>query len=422
MNHRYPQPVPAPPNARVERLGSGRFRFFPQQNPIDGPLHGPALRDSLRVAARDLGISAIGFASADAFVEARAALRRWLEVGHAGTMHYLFDQGDRADPRRLLEPAASLVSVAVALEPPSSDAQQKLPLFGQIARYATTEDYHRTLRLRLQELGQLVADRVGRPVLGRICVDTAPLLEREAARRSGLGFVAKSTMLIVPGIGPQVLLGTLLVDVDLGEESPRAPRCGRCTACLDICPTKALVGPYWLDARRCIAYLTIEYRGWIDRELRGQMGTFVFGCDLCQAVCPFDRSSTPATPSATSTRGTSVDLGAWLWLTASDYRRLARSSPIGRATREQLARNAAVALGNTGEPGAIPILAQALLRHRSPMVRGHSAWALGRFSLPEATEALERALNCEADPRVLEEIQAALQAKEAEPVQGRASG
>jgi len=310
----------------------------------------------------------------------------WLAAGHAGEMAYLAQPehiAQRADLHTLLESARSLVVVALAYERRDPDAL--IPtnaLRGKIARYARGEDYHLVMRDRLVALGDALAQRIGRPVATRPCVDSAPVLEREWAERAGLGFVAKNTMLIAPGLGSYVVLGELLVDIELtATADPQKPRCGSCRACLDACPTGAFVDAFVLDARRCISYLTIEHEGVIPRELRAQMGTWVFGCDVCQEVCPFN-AGTPKPDDAAdplleprSTEHALPDLIALAAIGANQHRQLVKRTALRRISRDQLLRNVAIALGNTGSPDAIPALA-GLLASRSPVVRAHAIWAL----------------------------------------------
>jgi len=290
--------------------------------------------------------------------------------------------------------------------------KQSLPVWGQTARYAQGADYHDTLRKKLKALAQAAADGCGKVVRARACVDTAPLLEREAARRAGVGFIGKSNLLIVPRVGSHVLLGALLIDVHLPPGEPADQRCGSCTACLSACPTNAFVGPWLLDARRCISYLTIEFRGWIEASLRPLMGTHVFGCDICQDVCPYNHGK--AAPgwhnTATAAGGPtqSAGLRAWLTLTSSGYRRLTSGSALRRASRWQLQRNAAIAAGNSGDVTLIEPLAALLATSKYAIVRGHAAWALGRFEHREARDALQTAITSESDSAVLAEIRSAL--------------
>ena len=232
------------------------------------------------------------------------------------------------------------------------------------------------MKEKLGALAERCASILGRPVMARACVDTAPLLEHEVARRAGLGFTAKSTLTIVPGLGSYVLLGELLLDVELPTSEPVAAGCGSCRACLDACPTAAFVDAHVLDARRCISYLTIENQGPIPTELRARLGTRVFGCDVCQEVCPFNASSAPRprAPELTPRAALAVlDLVHLLELGAAGYRKLVRRTALRRVSRDTLARNAAVALGNTGDQRAVPPLARALAAHTSPLVRAHAA-------------------------------------------------
>ena len=307
----------------------------------------------------------------------------WLAAGHAGEMAYLAQPehvAQRADLHTLLGQARSLIVVALAYE--RRDPDLPVALRGKIARYARGEDYHLVMRDKLVALGDALAQRLGRPVAMRPCVDSAPVLEREWAERAGLGFVAKNTMLIAPGLGSYVVLGELLVDVELPVTAePQKPRCGSCRACLDACPTGAFVDAYVLDARRCISYLTIEHQGVIPRELRAQMGTWVFGCDVCQEVCPFNAGAgEPPDPLLRPRTGEHAlpDLIALAARGANQLRQLVKRTALRRVSREVLLRNVAVALGNTGSPDAIPALVS-LLEHRSPLVRAHAVWALRRL-------------------------------------------
>lgn len=240
-------------------------------------------------------------------------------------------------------------------------------------------------------LGDILADLVGRPLVSRPCVDTAPILERGLAARAGLGFIGKNGLLIAPGGSSLLVLGELLVDLDLPTGEAMKERCGECTSCLTACPTAAFVGPYELDARRCIAYLTIELQGAIPRDLRPLIGTRVFGCDVCQSVCPFNgptaQARVGAAPELASTRRV-LSLIELLQLGASRYRSVVRRTALRRVNRVQLARNAAVALGNLGDPQHIAALWRAAIEHSSELVREHATWALGRLGAKSELEAL----------------------------------
>jgi epoxyqueuosine reductase len=317
----------------------------------------------------------------------RRHLNEWLERGYHGEMAYLSAAPDRARPAELLTSARTLIVVAMAYGAQAGLVALRKKdgpaLTGTIARYALGHDYHLIIKRKLNLMADAIATLIGRPVLARACVDTAPLLERAYAVLAGLGFAAKSTMTIVPGIGSNVLLGELLVDVDLPPGEPIAPGCGSCRACLDACPTGAFVDAHVLDARRCISYLTIELTGPIPRALRALVGTRVFGCDVCQDVCPYNAGAgaqAAAKELVPRPELSQMDLVELLKLSASSYRRLVKQSALSRASRARLARNAAVALGNTRDRRAIAPLLETLEAHPSALVRGHCAWALGRLA------------------------------------------
>jgi epoxyqueuosine reductase len=312
----------------------------------------------------------------------------------------------RRDLRAVLDSAKSLVVVALAYDradPIPPDALVR----GKIARYARGEDYHLVMRGKLVLLADKIAAELGAPVASRPCVDSAPVLEREWAERAGLGFVAKNTMLIAPGAGSYIVLGELLLDVELpptAPAEPTKPRCGSCRSCLDACPTGAFVDAYVLDARRCISYLTIEHHGVIDRALRPLIGTWVFGCDVCQEVCPFnagageehDRLLTPR-----SVEHALPDLVALAHAPTNQLRRRVKRTALRRIPRAVLLRNVAIALGNTRSPDAVPALVH-LLADTEPLVRAHAAWALAQLDPEHA--ALRALAASETDELVLHEL------------------
>lgn len=373
---------------------------------------------SITHAATKLGATRVGFTRVTRFEKAAQRLEDWLRADRHGTLGYMAKGPDRADPSLLLPEARTLISVALpypggfSLVPLRRD--RDAPLSGTIAAYALGDDYHDVLKHKLWGLAETCATLLGRPVLARSCVDSAPLLEREAARRAGVGFEAKSTMNIVPGAGSFVLLGELLVDVAIEESSPIDAGCGRCRACLDACPTGAFVDAYQLDARRCISYLTIEYHGVIPLELRRPIGTRIFGCDVCQDICPYNASSTPRDyPSEFRPRQMLLEanLVEWLELGSAAYRRLVKHSALGRAPRRVLKRNAAIALGNTHNPAAVEPLTRAVRTDASELVRGHSAWALGELLSHDPRQVrklLELVEKTDASAWVREEAELAL--------------
>jgi epoxyqueuosine reductase len=282
---------------------------------------------------------------------------------------------------------------------------------GRIARYAWGADYHAVLKRRMADLLGKLEDRAGRTIEARLLVDTARIVDRAVAARSGLGWYGKHTCVIVPGYGSWVLLGELLLDLDLEPDAPLDRNCGQCRACLDRCPTGAIVAPYEVDSTRCISYQTIEQRGAIPPDLRDHFGNWVFGCDECQDVCPytqaaqevFDRELEPAT------LGNVAPELAWLLrMTEEEFRATYRGTAVLRTKRRGLARNAAIAFGNAGDDRAIPILCEAVAAHDEPLVRGHAAWSLGQYGNSVARVALEKAMRSEIDDSARAEIRTAL--------------
>lgn len=377
---------------------------------------GPAsLADRIRRRALGLGFVRVGITTAEPFERGGQALQGWLQAGRHGAMTYMTEHPRRADPRGVLPEARSLIVVALpyprarAAAPDGDDRPR-----GVVARYARGADYHWVMRKKLDALAAELPAMAGRPVLARASVDSAPLLEREAAARAGVGFVSVSTMTIVPGIGTYVLLGELLVDLDLPPDAPAQSRCGTCDICRAACPTGAIVDRYMVDARRCISYLTIELTGVMPRELRPLVGTRVFGCDVCQEVCPFNGSKRekPSAPElAPHARLEAPVLEELLGLGSKPYGRFVDGTAFERVSRNQLARNAAVALGNAGDRRAVPALARALGGHPSPVVRLHAAWALGRLGGDAARAALAAGERGDGDEGVREECRAALSAR-----------
>ncbi len=379
-----------------------------------------AARDHVVAAARRHGFHRVGIVAVEP--SRRAELHRdWLAAGYHGEMAYLATPehvAGRADPRAIFAVARTVIVVALAYgknaPPPPPDGVR-----GLIARYARGTDYHMVVRDRLQLVAAELAAALGRAVASRVCVDSAPLAERELAERAGIGFAAKNTMVIAPGLGSYVVLGELLVDVELATTAAptRDKGCGQCRSCLDACPTGAFVDAYVLDARRCISYLTIEHDGAIPLELRPRLGAMIFGCDICQEVCPYnaaapDRHPPAAELTARDTDHAYPDLIALAAAGANQLRQFVKRSALRRVDRRRLLRNVAVALGNSGEPRAAPA-AIALLAHPEALVRGHAAWALGELATSGAVDAitaaaaLDRAAAAEVDDEVKAELAAA---------------
>ena len=339
----------------------------------------------------------------------------WVEQGMAGEMAYLGRQVEkRKDPGQVLPNARSLVVVAMNYRGPDSDPIPDGTPRGKIARYARGDDYHDVMKKKLLALLQFIQDSAGRPVQGKAYVDTGPVLEREFAVRAGLGWFGKHTNLIHKRIGSWLLIGEILLDLELDDDGPAADHCGTCTRCIEACPTDAIIEPYVVDSRRCISYHTIELKGDIPLAYRTAMGDRVFGCDDCQDVCPWNRRAPVTRHPAFYSRpwNDMPGLIEMLGYSPEEFRTRFRGSPIKRTKRRGLLRNAAVALGNTKDPKAVPALITSL-GDEEPLVRGHAAWALGNIGGDRALSALEDVKMTEKDPAVIEEIERALDARTA---------
>jgi epoxyqueuosine reductase len=284
----------------------------------------------------------------------------------------------RRHPSSILPGVRSVVMVGLNYKP--KEAEQRSETGAKVARYALGEDYHDVLRERLNQL----LDRIGNDApgcRGRAVVDTAPLLERDFARRAGLGWFGKNTMLLNKRLGSYFFIGALLLDLELEPDLPHeASHCGTCTACLDACPTQAFTAPGQLDARRCISYLTIELRGPVSDDLRSQMGDWLFGCDICQEVCPWNRKAPPGKEPAFAPRPdlAVADPAELLGLSEEGFRRRFRGTALMRTKRRGLLRNVALVLGNRGDPASLPALEKARL-DPEPVVREAAEWAIQRI-------------------------------------------
>jgi len=371
-----------------------------------------ALTHFLKQSAYELGFVRAGVCPA---VTATGIdhLRAWIAQGYAGQMHYLAKREAAYEhPRHVLDGVRSLLVLAMNYR--TVEPCHPLPGQGLVSRYAWGSDYHDLIHERLAALAERLREH--RPTaLIRGVVDTAPLLERELAQRAGLGWIGKNTLLLNREIGSWFFLAVLLTDVELDDDEPQATdHCGTCTACLDACPTDAFVAPYVLDSRRCISYLTIELRDSVPRELRAGVDHWVFGCDVCQDVCPWNRrapvTEEPALQPAVDTRP--LELIPLFALDEAEFRARFRGSPIWRAKRRGLLRNAALVLGNQRCLAALTALVQGL-SDVEPLVRGACAWALGQLDDPRAVAALRQRLSDETDSEVRSELTDALHAARA---------
>jgi epoxyqueuosine reductase len=342
------------------------------------------------------------------------AFLRWLERGDQGGMEYLSRRIEaRLDPATILPGARSALVVALQYHPLSiEDGKEAEPggdLWPRVARYARGRDYHDVLGERLKALARRIAEAFP-GTESRPYVDTGPVLERELAARAGLGALGKNTNLLHPEGGSWFLLGELFLTLDLDPDLPLADLCGSCTRCLEACPTGALPEPYRLDSNRCISYWTIEHRGPLPEAARGMVGEWVFGCDVCQEVCPWNAApmGTRHPELALPPERAELDLARLLHLSREEYVERFRGSPMKRPKLSGLQRNAAVAMGNRRDPRYVPDLVRALVEGEA-LVRRHAAWALGQIGGPEAREHLALALDREEDGEVGEEIRVALE-------------
>lgn len=347
------------------------------------------LAEAVKAKAQELGFDLVGITSAEpsAFAE---EYREWIAQGHAGEMDYLTrNLHRRLDPRELLPDARSILVVGMNYYTDDDDMREGDSERAVFARYARGDDYHDVMTERLRLLLDFLKAEAGAGTEGRVYVDTGPLLEREVARRAGLGWFGKNTMLINTRRGSYFFLGEIVTNVALATDTPAVGGCGTCTRCLDACPTGAIIAPYQLDARRCLSYLTIELKGAIPEELRPAIATSgnrIYGCDICQEVCPFNRPASAARyptlapteepafqPRKVTVNSKVTDL---LSMTDEDFRAAFKNSPVKRAKRRGLLRNAATALSASNDPEVEQRLEQAAKNDPEPLVREHIEWAL----------------------------------------------
>ena len=374
--------------------------------------------------ALEVGFDLVRITSAEEFAQDRElALERIRDGLMDGLPWYSPERVSRGSrPGELLPGARSIICLGLNYYPDYPDESQEPDcpdaapagmvagpaLTGRIARYARGRDYHKVIKQRMRAYVAGLSGRLGTEIAARWYVDDGPMLDRAAAARAGLGWFGKNTNILTTELGSWVFLGQVITDLELQPDTPLQKSCGSCVRCIDACPTGAIVAPYVIDNSRCISHLTIENRGPIPRQLRPLMLNWVFGCDICQEVCPVNRKAQPTAEPSFGDRGLGiVDLVELLEMSEAAFRERFRGTPILRAKRVGLQRNATVALGNLKNPAAVPALARAL-RYAEPLVRSHAAWALGETGNEPARAALEQALRQETDPKVVAEINDAL--------------
>jgi len=374
------------------------------------------LTQTIKKEARRLGFDLVGITTPKPPAHLDV-YQTWLQAGHHAGMGWIARQRNRerrADPRLILPTCESILVLGAQYQtsPPTNLSPGEGRKFtGKIASYAWGDDYHDVLPERLQALVAFIEGQVGRSVANRWYTDTGPILERELAQRAGLGWIGKNTNLINPQRGSYFFLAEILLDVELAPDAPfTEDRCGSCTRCIDACPTGCILPNRTIDANRCISYLTIELKEAIPSELRPKLGNWIFGCDICQQVCPWNqRFAHPPERDIFNSRDEIIapNLVAEIQLTPEEFNRKFKGSPIKRSKRRGYLRNVAVALGNTGKSSAVPALIQAL-HDQEALIRSHAAWALGQIGGDEAQVALSSAARTESNIQVSQEIRKAL--------------
>lgn len=373
-----------------------------------------SLAIEIKKEAIRLGFNLVGITSPDppAHIE---VYEEWLAKEHHAGMKYMGTEHARqrrSDPRIILPDCQAIIALATNYLPKFTLQDQKETQH-QIASYALGDDYHDVLPERLLRIVDFIEDRVGREVRHKIYTDTGPLLERELAQRAGLGWIGKNTCLIHPQSGSYFILGEILIDLPLPADMPFAhDRCGSCTRCIDACPTQCIQLNRTLDSRRCISYWTIEAKGTIPRELRPLQADWLFGCDICQQVCPYNKAfAKPSEDPPFQLRSAlaNATLEYFLRLEPQHWRKDLKGSPLLRAKRRGLVRNAAVVAGNTQDSKYVPRLTAVLQHDTEPLVRAHAAWALGRIRSDEALNGLRTVRSNEKSSEVIDAIEVALQ-------------
>jgi len=366
----------------------------------------PASREDLiRAEAARLGFDACAFADAARPWPAAARLAAFVEAGRHGEMAWMADTLPRRSHPTGMWPEARTALVLGVNYGPDADPLAALadPTRGAISVYARGDDYHELIKKRLKALGRWLQDRFGGEL--KVFVDTAPLMEKPLAERSGLGWQGKHTNLVSREFGSWLFLGVILTTLDLAPDPPGVESCGSCRACLDACPTGAFPAPFQLDARRCVSYLTIELKGPIPTEFRPALGNRIYGCDDCLAVCPWNKFAQAGREAALHAREAlnSPRLEDLAGLDDAAFRALFAKSPVKRLGRDRFVRNVLYALGNSGDPDLMRAVTPRL-DDASPLVRGAAAWAAGRLLTPQTLAGVRTArLAVETDPLVTAE-------------------
>ena len=342
------------------------------------------LKDAIKEHARRLGFTLAGVTTPEPPPHL-STFERWLKAGHHGTMRYLADDRARArrgDPRLILPECKSILVLAASYaDPKSAESSNEPGPTGRVAAYAWGDDYHNVFIPRLQQLVAFIEEQVGHPVPNRYYTDTGPILERDVAQRAGLGWIGKNTCLINPKHGSYFLLAEILLGLELEPDSPfTTDHCGTCTRCIEACPTECISPNRTIDSRRCISYVTIELKDDIPEDLRPMLGNWIFGCDICQMVCPWNRFSSQEVDASFTPRPDVPypNLIRELELTPETFNRKFKGSTVKRAKRRGYLRNVAIALGNSQNLKAISTLENAS-NDSEPMIREHANWAMEKI-------------------------------------------
>ncbi len=366
-------------------------------------------RQTLAAMASDAGLSLLGVTDSSPFLQTADYVENHIRSGHTTGMDWFTVQRahQSADPATLQTSVLSIVSVGLPFWSGPVDKPDDGVLRGRIARYAWGRDYHRVMKRRMKTFGELLSEHTGVENEYRFLVDTARVFDRAVAARSGLGWFGKNSMIIVPGHGSWVMLGELYLDLHIPSDLPLSNNCGRCSICIDKCPTQAIIEPYRVHAPRCISYLTIEERGILPVELRSKMSDWVFGCDICQNVCPYTAAAkrfrdVEFEPARLDNAFPSLE--ALVSIDEAEFYDLFRGTAVVRAKRRGMARNAVVALGNSQDLRAVPVVENAASQHDEPLVRGHAVWALGNLLGIDARSSLRTLTTTETDDYVQREI------------------
>lgn len=339
------------------------------------------LKERLEVQARAEGFAAMGICAPNAVPEAAGRLAAFLEAGRHGQMGWMAERVEwRGDAAALWPEARSVIMLAECYTPETDPlAVLGQPDRGAVSVYAQGKDYHDLVKRRLKRLGRWLLDQAEATAEIKVFVDTAPVMEKPLAQAAGLGWQGKHTNLLSRGLGNWFFLGAIFTTLDLPKDAAEVSHCGTCTACLDICPTRAFPAPYQLDARRCISYLTIEHRGPVDAALRGLMGNRIYGCDDCLAVCPWNKFAQDAAEIGYQPRVGAPELAELAGLDDAAFRARFAGSPIKRIGRDRFVRNVLYAIGNSALPRLRPVAA-ALIGDPDPAVDDAARWAVDRLS------------------------------------------